>query len=702
MKSLRQPLLAPVLLFLLALAPASLSAEPEAREADLVIYGGTSAGVVAAVQAARLGKTALLIAPGRHLGGLSSSGLGWTDTGRTETIGGVSREFYQRIHEHYSDPEAWPLQEPETLNAERGKGTYDPEADAMWAFEPKVAEAIFEKMIAEAGKNVTVLREERLDREDGVRVENGRIAEIATESGIAARGKVFFDATYEGDLLAAAGVSYRVGREDNEEHDEFLNGVQPDLMKGHRFIEPVDPYVVPGDPSSGLVARVEPGPLAEQGSGDKRIQAYNYRMCMSDDPRNRVPFPKPEGYDESEYELLFRNFEAGDLRFPMILSRIPNHKTDTNNKYAFSTDNIGMNYGYPEGSYAEREKILAEHERYQKGLMWTLANHPRVPQEIREAMEPWGLAADEFTDNGHWPHQIYVREGRRMVGEYIATELDCRRIRVAEDSVGLGSYNMDSHNVQRYVTAEGTVQNEGDVQQPPGGPYVISYRSLVPKKEECGNLLVPVAVSSSHIAFGSIRMEPVFMILGHSAASAAAIAIDRELAVQDVPYADLRDQLLAEGQVLDLPEDAEPKIRLTVDNLPGIVVDDTAADQTGHWSLSSAHHTYLDIGYLHDARENKGEKSLRFTADLPGAGEYEVRFLYPPNGNRSKKVPVTVHHAGGETTLTLDQRKNDGDEHGFVSLGRFRFEKGEASVVISTEGTEDGHVAADAVQFLDR
>ena len=364
---------------------------------------------------------------------------------------------------------------------------------------------------------------------------------------------MFIDATYEGDLMAKAGVSYAVGREANDRYGETINGVQKRLAKFHIFKPGVDPYVKPGDPSSGLLPGVHGGEPGQDGQGDKRIQAYCFRMCLTDAPENRVPFSKPEGYQESRYELLIRNFEAGETNIPWLPGNMPNRKTDTNNKRGFSTDNIGKNYDYPEGDYATRQAIIRDHEIYQKGLMWTLANHPRVPENIRREVSHWGLAKDEFVDNGNWPRQLYVREARRMVGEYVMTEHDCRRRRVAEDSVGLGSYNMDSHHCQRYVTPEGFVQNEGDVEISPGGAYVISYRSLVPRRDEIQNLLVPVCISASHISYGSIRMEPVFMILGQSAATAAVQAIDGNVAVQDVDYDGLRKRLLADKQVLDIP-----------------------------------------------------------------------------------------------------------------------------------------------------
>lgn len=540
-------------LTLLGLVASATSAATINR--DVVVYGGTSAGVAAALQASRLGKSVVLVSPTQRLGGLTTNGLGATDSGDKNVIGGLAREFYQRLKKYYDDPAVWTL-------VDRAKyDNYMPEADAMWMFEPRVAEATFEQMLKEA--NVEVVRNQRLDRgEGGVVKEGDAIKSFRTEnsqdgklSGDEYVGKMFIDATYEGDLMAAAGVSYHVGRESSDQYGESLNGVQKMMnVKNHRFVKPVDPYVKPGDPSSGLLWGVHDESAGEKGAADKRVQAYCFRMCMSNVPANRTPFPKPAGYDESQYELLLRNFEAGDLRIPMNPLMMPNGKTDTNNNHAFSTDNIGMNYDYPEASYDERAKIVADHVRYQQGLMWTLANHPRVPQQVRDHMKQWGLAADEFTDNGNWPTEIYVREARRMVGDYVMTQADCRRERVAEDSVGMGSYNMDSHNVQRYIDESGHVQNEGDVQESTRGAYAISYRSLVPKRGEASNLLVPAAVSSSHIAYGSIRMEPVFMILGQSAATAAAQAIDAGVAVQDVDYAKLRERLLADKQVLEKPD----------------------------------------------------------------------------------------------------------------------------------------------------
>jgi hypothetical protein len=330
--------------------------------------------------------------------------------------------------------------------------------------------------------------------------------------------------------------------------------VQPTLnVKNHRFTHPVDPYVRPGDPASGLLWGIQVESLPPKGSGDRCVQAYCYRLCTTDVPENRRAWPKPDDYDESRYELLLRNFEAGDHRAPWHPVWMPNRKTDTNNNHAFSTDYIGGNYEYPEADYATRARIVADHRSYQQGLLWTLANHPRVPPQVREEFQRLGLAKDEFVENDNWPTQLYVREARRMRSDYVMTEHNCRGTKVAPDAVGMGAYGMDSHNCQRYINPEGHVQNEGDVQVHGFKPYPISYGAIVPKAAECDNLLVPVCVSSSHIAYGSIRMEPVFMILGQSAATAAGLAIDQDVAVQDVDYQQLAARLRADGQVLGSP-----------------------------------------------------------------------------------------------------------------------------------------------------
>ena len=532
--------------------------QPNAYEADVIIYGGTSAAVIAAVEVVQSGKTAIVVSPDTHLGGLTAGGLGYTDTGRKETIGGLARDFYHRVYNHYQNNTAWKwMEKGEYGNKGQGTPAIDGDMRTMWIFEPHIAEMVFEELVKE--NNIKIYRDEWLDRDHGVEISEGRITSMTTLSGKVFRGKMFMDATYEGDLMAAAGVSYHVGREGTEVYGEQWNGIQTGVYHHRHHFKaldtPIDPYLVPGDPASGLLPRISPDPPGTKGEGDHRIQAYCFRLCMTDHPDNRIPFPKPEGYDSTQYELLVRIFDAGWREWFDKFDDIPNRKTDTNNHGPFSSDNIGMNYDYPEASYERRKEIIREHETYQQGLLWFVANDPRVPAEIQSKMREWGLPKDEFTDNGHWPHQIYVREARRMIGSYVMTENELLKRRPTPESVGMGSYTIDSHNVQRYVDENGHVHNEGDIGVGLPGPYEIAYGSLVPKKEECTNLLVPVCVSSSHIAFGSIRMEPVFMILGQSAAVAACMAIDQGKAVQDLDYDSLKGVLVQKGQVLTM-EDA--------------------------------------------------------------------------------------------------------------------------------------------------
>ncbi|MBV6640598.1 MAG: FAD-dependent oxidoreductase [Cyclobacteriaceae bacterium] len=520
--------------------------------ADVIVYGGTSGAVTAAVEVVRSGKSVILVSPDIHLGGLSSGGLGFTDTGKKDAIGGLSREFYQRIFNYYAEDSTWKWQKKsEYGNKGQGTPAIDGANRTMWIFEPHIAENVFEDFVREY--DIKIFRDEWLDRSGGVEMADGKIIAMTTLSGKRFAGKAFIDATYEGDLMAEANVSYHVGRESKDTYGEEWNGIQTGVLHHqHWFWADISPYVVPGDPSSGVLPKISTEDPGEYGAGDDKIQAYCFRLCMSNHPDNRVPFPKPDNYDPKDYELLGRVFDTGRKDWFQKFDVIPNRKTDTNNHGPFSSDNIGMNYDYPEASYERRKEIIKEHEDYQKGLLYYVANDPRVPEDIRTKMNEWGLAKDEFVDNGNWPHQIYVREARRMIGQYVTTEHEVMGTREVKDPVGMGSYAMDSHNVQRYIKEDGFVQNEGDIGVHPKKPYQISFGSIVPKKEECTNLVVPVCVSSSHIAFGSIRMEPVFMILGQSAAVTASMAIDNNSAVQDVNYDQLKEALLAKGQVLSL------------------------------------------------------------------------------------------------------------------------------------------------------
>lgn len=527
-------------------------------KSKLVIYGSTPAAIAAAVQAKRTGMPCVVVSPETRIGGLTTGGLGQTDIGNKAAFGGIALEFYRAVKRYYLDESNWKWQD-KSAYAPNGRSFVSDKSDSMWTFEPSAALAILEDW--ERRDGLDVRRGERLDRgPGGVEKEDGRIVSFRTERGHSYRGAYFIDATYEGDLMAAAGVSYAVGRESNADFGETANGFQPDLSWDHQLRDGIDPYVEKGNPASGLLPGVSPHDLRQKpGDGDKRIQAYCYRMCLTDVPANRIPFEKPEGYDERDYELLFRNAEAGADLTARNQRDMPNRKTDTNNHGGFSTDFIGGSHEWPEADYARREEIALRHLRYQQGLMWTLANHPRIPARARSFWSRWGTCRDEFADgrgNG-WQRQLYIREARRMVGEEVMTERHCRGEVRAARPVALAAYGMDSHHTHRRVNARGFVENEGNVEDGRDAegrrfaPYGIDYGAIVPKKSECGNLLVPVCLSATHIAYGSIRMEPVFFALGQAAATAAAAAAADGIAVQDVDYAKLRRNLVADGQVLE-------------------------------------------------------------------------------------------------------------------------------------------------------
>ncbi len=636
-------------------------------DCDICIYGGTSGGVAAAVQAARMGKTAVLVEPGRHLGGMTSGGLGRTDTGSTDAIGGIGDEFYLAIGARY------------------GGGR-------KYTFEPHVAEEVFNEWIATAG--VPVYRDSPLD---SVRMDGPTILSLTTTNGHQVTARMFIDASYEGDLMARAGVSYTVGREANSQYGETLNGVRGSTPS-HQFAVGVDPYLTPGDPGSGLLPHIQPGDGGTPGSGDARVQAYNFRLCLTQDPANRIEIGAPDGYDPAEYELLGRyaaaRVAAGHtltLGSFLKIDTMPNGKTDINNQGAFSTDFIGGNYDYPDGAPETRARIRAETLRYTHGLLHFLGHDPRIPAAVRSSMLAWGLCRDEFQDTGGWPHQLYVREARRMVSSYVMTELNCRGLARAPHSVGLGSYNMDSHNVQRVVQG-GVARNEGDTQVGVPGPYPIAYASIVPAPAECDNLLVTFCLSATHIAFGSIRMEPVLMVLSQSAATAAAFAIDDAVPIQQVDPGKLSLQLLADGQVLSWG--AAP-----VDPGDGIMADseDPSAQLVGTWPASSSVSGFAGTNYLHDDDTAKGTKSVTLLPTLPEAGDYQVYLRWTAHENRASNVPVTVIHDGGSHATTVDQRANGGQ---WVPLGVYPFPAGTgAGIRIETTGT-DGYVVADAALWV--
>jgi hypothetical protein len=510
--------------WLLLAAAAAFAAEP--KEFDVVVYGGTAGGVITAVSAAREGASVALLEPGRHLGGMVSGGLGRTDHGRRETIGGMSLEFFQRVGKHYGEP-------------------------VTWYFEPHVAENVFQQMLDEA--KVQVFLEHRLRERGGVRKVGSRIAAIRMEKGGRFAAKIFADATYEGDLVAQSRIAYTVGRESVQQYGESLAGVRP-KDRAHQFDFPISAY----DDRGKLLPEIQRGPRGALGEGDKKVQAYNFRMCLTSDKANQVPFPKPRAYDPRRYELLRRliaaltekNGKPPVMKQLFIVSAMPNHKTDINNYGAFSTDYIGKSWDYPEANYRRRSRIWRDHADYTKGLFYFLAHDASVPKSLQEEINGWGLAKDEFTDTDHWPHQLYVREARRMVGEFVMTQKDIQTELTKPDAIGMGSYNSDSHNVQRFVQDDGTVQNEGNMEVPVT-PYQIPYRVMLPKRVQATNLLVPVCLSASHVTYSTLRMEPVYMIIGHAAGIAAKMAIDGGKAVQDIDTRALTEKLRAQGAVFE-------------------------------------------------------------------------------------------------------------------------------------------------------
>ncbi|HVJ46238.1 MAG TPA: FAD-dependent oxidoreductase [Luteolibacter sp.] len=615
----------------------------QAIEADVCVYGGTPGGVSAAIQAARMGKKAVLVVFRRHVGGMTSGGLTATDIGNRKAIGGFANEIYAHI----------------------GKTS---------GFKPSQAESAFLHFLKEAG--VTVYYEHRLK---DVAKEGGKITSLSFENGNSVKAKMFVDATYEGDLFAKAGVSFHVGRESNATYGETINGVQ--FRNSHNFSVKVDPYVKPGDPSSGLLPTISAADPGKAGEGDKKMQAYNFRFNLSNSSE-RTPFPKPDGYDRGRYALYERYVKASGEKPPMPFQL---HNGDCNNNGGFSTDHIGANYEWPEGGYELREKIFQDHVNYQKGLAYFAANDSEMPEAVRTKVSSFGLMAGEFPETGGWPHELYVREGRRMVSEHVMTEAECTSKKIVEDPIGLAAYTMDSHNCQR-VVINGGVRNEGDVQTRVPRPYSVSYRSIVPKEAECSNLLVSVCLSSSHMAYGSIRMEPVFMILGQTAGTAASMAIDAGTSVQKVNYAKLKERLLADKQILTW--DAPPlSPEETADSPAGIRVEETAATKTGDWVEATSG------DYFHDNNEGKGTKTITYTPNLPKDGTYDVYVFWKKNGNRATNVPVEITTASGKEAITLNQR----EKGGWQKIKTASFKAGKSSALTLSNKDTNGHVIADSV-----
>lgn len=649
-----------------------------ARDHDVVIYGATPAGITAAVAAAREGASVIVIEPTKWIGGMVTGGLASTDVGRQEVIGGLAREFFTRA-------------------AAVRPGT------PLWYAEPHVNLQVFETMLREA--KVEVIKGQRL--KSVVRT-GARLGSLTTEDGKIYAGTVFIDATYEGDLMARAGVSYIVGRESRDAYGESLAGFYPDPFRPRtieKMAEAKSSYTH-GTPAK-ISARDANGKLLpgindqwlEPGAADKRTQAYNFRVILTRRADNRVPFPKPARYDPWRYELLGRIIDKfPGIRFGKLVyvGPIANDKYDANaSGLVMGTDHVGANTDYPDGDYAARERIWQDHVDYVQGFLWFLANDPRVPQALRAEASEWGLAKDEFVDNGNWPYALYVREARRMIGPYVLRQRDLTDEVRKPDSIGMGSFIMDSHAVQRLVDGEGNVIDEGNWDMAVR-PYQIPYRIVTPKRGQCENLLVPVCVSATHVACGSIRMEPQYMIMGHACGVAAAMARRAGKPVQEIDVKALQARLLEQKQILahNDPHSVEPN------ELPGVVLDDRAAERTGSWNSSAGSGRYVGAGYLHDGNEEKGAKSARFSFVPPKPGVYQVLMTVAAAPNRATNVPVTIHAADGPHTVVLNERLAPPADRPFKLLGAFRFEAGKpAAVEISNRGT-DGYVVVDAVQLL--
>lgn len=659
---------------------------PLPAETDLVIYGGTPAGIAAGIVAAREGAGVVIIEPTEWIGGMVAGGLSRTDVGKEKTIGGFAREFFTRAA----------AAKPDT---------------AMWYAEPSVNLAIFQAMIREAGVKVVTGQALQSIEKDGA-----RLLSLTTSDGTTHRGAMFIDASYEGDLMAAAKVSYIVGRESQAQYGEPLAGYHPMPIRP-RTVEVMEsdcpsiggtgPSYIHGTPASisGLdesgkpIFGVFPAPDLQPGDADHRTQSYNFRLCVTQRPDIFVPFPKPANYDAARYELLRRLIEAfPGIRFGRLfhIGSTSHGKYDLNAQGLFSTDYPGANFDYPDGDAATRARIWQDHTDFIQGMLWFLSHDERVPQSLREQARSWGLCRDEFADNGHWPYALYIREGRRMIGEHVMTQKDLQTDIFKDDSIGMGSFIIDCHIVQRILAEDGTVRDEGSFQDTPVLPYQIAYRSLTPKRAECENLLVPVCLSASHIAYCSIRMEPVYMTMGHAAGLAAVQALREKTNVQGIEVAALRQKLREQQAVLELAELANMPRSV---KLPGIVMDDTQAEKTGHWTASS-YGNPVDGASIHDANGEKGKLSVTYKLAVPASGRYEVRVSYAAAPNRASNVLVEIQHTEGIAKTTVNQKRPLPDNDPFLSLGTFHFGKDEPAVVIIRNDATDGITGADAVQLL--
>jgi hypothetical protein len=639
----------------------------EENRVDICIYGGTSAGVVAAYTAANAGKKVLIIESGNRLGGLSSGGLGQTDIGNKYVVTGLALDFYRKLGQHYGNLESW-------------------------VFEPKIAQAVFNEYVKSAHIRVIYKHQLLKIEKEGLYIKAINIANLDDKSSepIKIEAKMFIDCSYEGDLMAKSGVFYVIGREDNNVYHETLNGVQ--LLERHQFPDGVDPYKVKGNASSGLLWGISAEVLEPNGTGDKKVQAYNFRITLTSNPLNKINITKPDNYNPNNYELLIRQKEIQPwvgLNDIFIWSLMPDHKTDINNRNGMSTDMIGANWDYPSSDYLQRKIIIKAHEDYTKGLLYFVGNDSRIPEFIKMEMQQWGYPKDEFLDNNHWSPQLYIREARRLVGDIVMTQNHCQGREVITDDIAYAAYTMDSHNCNRLVV-KGMVKNEGNVEVGGFPPFPISYRAIIPQKKQVNNLLIPVCLSASHIAFGSIRMEPVFMVMAQSAAVAACLAFDKNIAVQDVDVNEIKSTLKL-----------NPKADFRKPDIISQVADDSGIEIKGEWKNVKLK------GYGKFHLESEGDEKgnyVKFSFDLKSfPGRYKAYYYYPKSETDAKSISLELFNGREMKQLSLNLGEVEilGQTIStWVALGEFDFDFAAKSYFkILTNGTS-GKVAANAILLV--
>lgn len=675
-----------ILAFLFALSLVARSA----TEADVIVYGATPGGFCAAIAAAREGASVILLEPTDHVGGVNTGGLCFSDSNQTvrSTVLGLFDEWHLRVEADYQKRGV-------ALPYKVSEKDHKP-----WTYEPHVAAEVTKAMLDEAG--VKVLTKQALRK---VSKAGAHITRITTRDGDFS-AKVFIDTTYEGDLMAAAGVSWTIGREGRQEFGEPLAGKQ--YPKARLAISGVD---AEGRPLP-LITTKDAGP---DEAGDKNVMVYSFRLCVTKDPANRVPFPRPASYDPARFEVV-RRYYAQEKKPHLLwdLYPLPGNKFDANNGIGkqFSMGLVGACNGWSEADEEGRAKIWEAHKQYTLELYHFLSTDPAVPEALRQQMSELGLCRDEFAEYGHWSPQLYVREGRRMVGEYVLSQKDIMEDPKKDDPIVVSSFPIDSHDCQRLgtkemVVDEGTIMPVRMAGRRHGYPYHVPYRAITPKADECDNLLVPVALSCTHVGISSIRVEPTWMILGQSAGIAAALAAKQNVAVQKLPYAALRERLLAQKQVLELPVlpevKPEPQGAMNIDpkSLPGIVLDDAQAELQGPWSRSSGFKPHIGTGYLHDDKRADGQSAAVFRCKVPKTGRYELRMAYSPHETRATKVPVVIACGGRKTEILVDQTQPLAVGEAFRSIGAVSLDAGAETTITIRNISTDGFVIVDALQLLE-